>query len=88
MNAVRNLDYASKAQNGGRLAMPVLFVHAANDFVCATIDSRLAEPMREHCDNLSEATIESGHWISQERPAEVSAELENWLARQFPDGGW
>ena len=32
--------------NGGRIDLPVLFLHGAYDYVCETINSRLAEPMR------------------------------------------
>jgi hypothetical protein len=44
--------------------MPVLFMHGAYDYVCETIDSRLAEPMRANCANLTEVTIPSGHWMA------------------------
>jgi len=36
MNHDRNAAYSAKAINGGRLNMPVLFLHAANDLVCDT----------------------------------------------------
>jgi hypothetical protein len=41
--------------------------------------------MRAHCDNLTEATIPSGHWMAQEKPVEVNAALAKWTAAQFPD---
>jgi hypothetical protein len=44
--------------------MPVLFLHAANDLVCDTTGSRLAEPMREYCADLTEVVIQSGHWMA------------------------
>ena len=52
--------------------------------ICETTVSRLAEPMRAHCDNLTEATIASGHWMAQEKPVEVNAALAKWLAARFP----
>ena len=64
--------------------MPVLFFHGAYDYTCETLRSRLAEPMREHCDNLTELTVPSGHWMAQEQPALVNAGLKGWLAAQFP----
>jgi pimeloyl-ACP methyl ester carboxylesterase len=64
--------------------MPVLFMHGAYDYVCETIDSRLAEPMRANCANLTEATILSGHWMAQEKPIHVNAALAKWLALQLP----
>jgi pimeloyl-ACP methyl ester carboxylesterase len=84
VNGEVNLAYAARARGNWRLAMPVLFLHAAYDYVCETIDSRLAEPMRAHCDNLTEATVLSGHWMAQEKPVEVNAALVRWLAVQFP----
>lgn len=85
MNASRNQAYATRARNGGHLAMPVLFFHAAHDYVCETIDSPLAQPMRAHCERLTEVTVASGHWMAQEQPVAVNAGLARWLAREFPE---
>ncbi len=84
MNHTRNIAYAAHAKNNGRLAMPVLFLHAAHDYTCETIDSRLAEPMRADCANLTETTIPSGHWMAQEQPTAVNAALTKWLATTLP----
>ena len=35
--------------------MPVLFLHAEHDSVCETVASRLAEPMRRECRDLTTA---------------------------------
>ena len=80
MNHERNAAYAAKAWNGGRLDMPVLFLHGAYDYTCETMVSRLAEPMRQDCPNLSEVIIPSGHWMAQEKPVEVNAAIAQWLA--------
>lgn len=85
MNGVRNDDYMQRSCNGGRLAMPALFLHAAYDTICETLRSPLARPMREHCDRLTEATIESGHWMAQQQPERVNAAIVRWLARELPD---
>jgi pimeloyl-ACP methyl ester carboxylesterase len=85
MNHPANAAYAARAEAGGRLAMPVLFLHARYDYVCETVDSRLAEPMRALCDDLVEVVIDSGHWMAQERPAEVNAALVRWLVERAPD---
>jgi pimeloyl-ACP methyl ester carboxylesterase len=85
MNADRNAAYATGAKNGGRIAMPALFLHAAYDYVCATVDTRLPEPMREFCMDLTEATVRSGHWMAQEQPVVVNAALARWLAAKFPE---
>lgn len=88
MNAARNLEYAAEAPDGGRLRLPVLFLHGAHDFVCETIDSRLAEPMRRDCADLTERIVQSGHWMAQEQPTAVNAALAHWLATRttaWPD---
>jgi pimeloyl-ACP methyl ester carboxylesterase len=84
MNHDRNIAYAKEVTGGGRLAMPVLFLHGAHDYTCETIDSRLAEPMRLHCTDLTEVVVESGHWMAQENPAAVNAALVRFLAAKLP----
>ena len=85
MNGPANVAYAERARANWRLAMPVLFLHAAYDYVCETINSRLPEPMRAHCPNLTEAVVNSGHWMAQEKPVQVNAALAKWLSAQLPD---
>jgi pimeloyl-ACP methyl ester carboxylesterase len=85
MNEAANVDFARRAPQGGRLALPVLFLHAAYDYTCETLDSRFAEPMRAACDNLTEAVVESGHWMAQEQPTAVNAALARWLATKVPE---
>jgi pimeloyl-ACP methyl ester carboxylesterase len=85
MNGEANIAFAERAKANWRLAMPVLFLHAAYDYVCETIDSRLAEPMRASCANLTEAVVQSGHWMAQEKPIQVNAALAKWLTAQLPD---
>ena len=91
MNAERNIAYAARAPSGGRLAMPVLFLHAAYDWICETYASKLADPMRATCDDLSEVIVDSGHWMQQERPERVNAALAGWIVRRlgsvWPDKG-
>ncbi len=87
VNAEANRIFAEKARATWRLEMPVLFLHAANDHVCDTISSDLAKPMRAHVANLSETTIQCGHWMAQEKPTEINAALARWLGQQFP-GLW
>ena len=85
MNHKANGAYARRAQNGGKLSMPVLFLHGAYDTTCETMTSRLAEPMRRECANLTEVVVKSGHWMAQEKPVEVNAALAKWLAVKLPD---
>ena len=85
MNGKANGAYAGRAPNGGKLAMPVLFLHGAYDYTCETMTSRLAEPMRAHCADLTEVVVKSGHWMAQEKPADVNAAFARWLATRLPD---
>jgi pimeloyl-ACP methyl ester carboxylesterase len=85
MNAERNTAFAREARSGGRIDLPVLFIHAAHDYVCETRVSRLAEPMRAACGDLTEATAETGHWMAQENPGVVNAALARWLATKLPE---
>lgn len=84
MNGPANAAYAGRAKANWRLQMPVLFLHGEYDYVCETVESRLAGPMREHCANLTETIVKSGHWMAQEKPLDVNAALAKWLAAQFP----
>ena len=84
MNGDANTAFAQAANANRRLTMPVLFLHAAFDYVCETIDSQLPTPMRASCSNHTETTIPSGHWMAQEKPVEVNSALARWLATQFP----
>src|SRR5271169_844622 len=72
MNDAANLAYAAEAPNFGRITLPALFIHATNDDVCDTTQSRMAEPMREDCANLTEVPIEGGHEIMLERFAAMN----------------
>ncbi len=87
MNAERNMAYAREAKNGGKITLPTLFLHGAYDYVCETITSRLAEPMRAACGDLREAIVPSGHWMAQEQPAAVNAHLAKWIVEKLP-GAW
>jgi len=80
MNHAANADYAAQAVNEGRLDMPVLFIGAQYDYTCETISSELASPMREYCTQLTEQVLPTGHWMAQEKPAEVNRTIQQWLA--------
>ena len=85
MNHEANAAWSATAVNAGKLSMPVLFLHGAYDTTCDTTHSRLAEPMREDCADLTEAVVESGHWMAQEKPIAVNAALARWIAVKLPD---
>jgi len=85
MNHKANGAYAKRAPNGGKLAMPVLFLHGAYDYTCETVHSKLADPMRRDCADLTEVVVKSGHWMAQEKPVDVNVALVRWLATKLPD---
>jgi pimeloyl-ACP methyl ester carboxylesterase len=84
VNHERTAAYAAEAVKGGRLDLPALFIGATHDFVVETAKSRLAEPMRGLCSDLTERQIPSGHWMAQEEPAKTNAALVQWLATRVP----
>lgn len=67
-----NLQNSKKDE---RLEMPVLFVRARYDAVCATLITRSAEPMRKPCVNFTETTSDAGHWVLSEKPMETNSAL-------------
>ncbi|KAF6816628.1 epoxide hydrolase [Colletotrichum sojae] len=83
-NHEANKAYTSKAPNGGRLSYPVLFIDAQWDAVCDNSRSRLADPMRERCDDLTEVSIKAGHWVALEAPEETNAAIVRWIATKLP----
>lgn len=84
MNADRNYEYAGRSLSDGKLGLPVLFLHGEYDYTCETVTSRLAEPMRQDCSDLTEVTVRSGHWMAQEQPIAVNAAITRWVASKFP----
>ncbi|KAI0965027.1 alpha/beta-hydrolase [Xylaria arbuscula] len=84
LNHKVNAAYNGEAPNGGRLGeeKPVLFIHAKFDYICPTLTTRLAEPMREACENLTEATVEAGHFVQFEKPEEVNAAIVKFLVEE------
>ena len=63
-----------------KLVMPSLFVHATYDYVCDTLTTDWPNFMRENCTNLTEKTIDSGHWMSQEKPQELNEMIDEWIS--------
>ena len=82
VNDESNVAFATAAPNGGHLDMPVLFLHAAWDQTCETVQSRLADPMRASCTNLTESKVDAGHQLMMETPVEVNRLIADWLSKQ------
>lgn len=80
MNHAENAEYAKREMSGGVLEMPVLFLAASHDYTCDCITSDLSKPMLEFCRDLTTVTVDSGHWMAQEKPVDVNAALVKWLA--------
>jgi soluble epoxide hydrolase/lipid-phosphate phosphatase len=84
LNHAANAAYSKKAVNGGVLDVPALFIEGKYDGVCATALSTVSDPMRRYCRNLTEVSIESGHWPGLECPQEVNAAIVRWLVTALP----
>ncbi len=83
LNHDTNKSYAEKSANGGVLAFPVLFINAKWDFVCSTDLDDLNVQMRKYCKDLTECSIEAGHWVAMEKPRETNAAIARWLATKM-----
>jgi soluble epoxide hydrolase/lipid-phosphate phosphatase len=84
LNHDANHNYSTTSVDGGVLTVPALFIEARFDRVYTTSISRLCEPMRKYCQNLTECSIEAGHYVGIERPQEVNAAIARWLATNVP----
>lgn len=85
MNHEANAAYAQEAANGGYLDMPALLLEAEHDYTCDCVGSRLAEPGRHYCRDLTVKRVPSGHWMAQEKPADVNAHIVSWIVQKLPD---
>ena len=81
----RHEDYALEPIVQDMIEPLDALLHGEYDYTCETVESRLAEPMRQACRNLTEVIIASGHWMAQEKPVAVEAALAKWLAAQLPE---
>ena len=79
LNDTANMAYAHAASNNGRLQQPVLFINGEFDGICDINRSRIGEPMRSTCQDLSVINLPSGHWLPLERKAESIQAIRSWL---------
>jgi pimeloyl-ACP methyl ester carboxylesterase len=79
LNDAANISYAHAAPDGGRLRQPVLFVNGEFDGICDITRSRLGDPMRRACQDLSVANLPVGHWLPLERKTELVGAIRSWL---------
>jgi pimeloyl-ACP methyl ester carboxylesterase len=79
-NFTRNWRLAEGVED--KVSVPSLMVMAELD---AVLPPSAADGMEAYVPNLERALIKgSGHWTQQEKPAETSAVILDWLARRFP----
>lgn len=92
-NWYRNIDrnwHLTAPWQGAKIQPPALFVAGTRDAVIASPIGRGAvEGLSRHVPNLRGAVMieGGGHWIQQERPAEVNRALLSFLGEAFPAGG-
>lgn len=79
LNDTANIAYAHAAPDGGRLRQPVLFVNGDWDAICDISRSRLGEPMRSACADLSVTNLPAGHWLPLERKIELVETIRSWI---------
>ena len=92
-NHKANREYNLNARNDAILEMPVLFIDAKYDAVCASNDGvknkhgdDVLVRMRTLCKNYTETSVEGAHWVALEKYMEVNAAIANWLVKKVP--GW
>jgi len=56
-----------------------LFVNGEFDGICDITRSRLGDPMRRACQDLSVANLPVGHWLPLERKNELVEAIRSWL---------
>ena len=79
LNDAANIAYAAAAPDDGRLRQPVLYIDGDWDPICDITRSRLAEPMRHACQDLSVTSIAGGHWLPLERKTETIEAIRSWI---------
>ena len=80
LNDDANTAYARAAAHGGRLTMPVLFVNGDYDGLFDIVHSRIGDPMRAACADLSVTQHQAGHWLPLERKTGLSDDIAAWAS--------
>ncbi|MCB8877937.1 alpha/beta fold hydrolase [Acidisoma silvae] len=79
LNDAVNIGYLYSAPEGGKLRQPTLFINGEWDVICDISRSRLGDPMRSACTDLSVTNLPGGHWLPLERKTEVVEAICSWL---------
>lgn len=66
---------------GARITVPTTFIAGTNEPVLQMFGDQAIDRMRDHVDDLRGVHLidGAGHWVQQERPAEVNAALVEFL---------
>ncbi len=80
LNDTANSVYARSAPGGGRLRQPVLFVNGDWDAITDINRSRLGQPMRSACEELTVTNLPAGHWLPLERKSELVQSIRSWVS--------
>ena len=83
MNHEANAAYFAELPHA-QLDLPACFIAARYDSTCEAVTSRMPEPMRALCSDLTETVINSGHWMAQEKPWDVNRDLARWVFARLP----
>jgi hypothetical protein len=62
----------------------VLFVNGDWDAITDINRSRLGEPMRPACGDLTVTNMPAGHWLPLERKSELIQTIRSWVATKWP----
>jgi pimeloyl-ACP methyl ester carboxylesterase len=84
LNDEANTAYARAAVDGGRLAMPVLFINGEYDPMNSITGNALGDPMREACADLTITNLHGAHWLPVECKGGVVDAIREWLSRRNP----
>ena len=79
LNDTANIAYAQTAPDSGNLTQPVLFINGEYDSISNINLSRVGEPMRRACRDLSVTDQPAGHWLPLERKTELTEAIRLWV---------
>ena len=86
MNHQVNAAFFDTLPNAGRMDLPALFhPRSIRTIPAKRLIPDWLKPMRTLCSNLTETTIDSGHWMAQEKPMDVNRDIAKWLFTVVPE---
>jgi pimeloyl-ACP methyl ester carboxylesterase len=79
LNDAANIAFLHSAPESGTLRQPTLFINGEWDAICDINRSRLGEPMRFACADLSVTNLPAGHWLPLEQKTGLVDATRSWL---------